>query len=821
MDSSLPNPLRERLRWVVSPNQQPIGDSFVLYWMHSALRAHENPALDTAICLARELGLPMLVYHGLSEAYPFASDRHHAFLLQGHRDVQRELADRGIRALFHLQRQGNRGTHLRDLTRAAAVLVTEEMPVQPVAGWLERLALKCPTPIAAIDSSCVAPVHLLNQSVDRAFRFREQVQPHHAERVGRNYVEQHVDVAMLDPESWPETRNFQPLCLQTADLARLIGQCKIDHTVAPVADTPGGSRAGYARWKAFCEEGLGRYARDRNDAARHDGVSRMSAYLHYGMVSPFRIAREAAAAGADKYLDELLIWRELAFHFCFHRHNDIDCLDAIPGWARDTLDKHLDDPRENFSWETLARAQTGKRLWDLAQQSLLRHGELHNNLRMTWGKAFLTWVKSPCAALTTAIDLNHRYALDGRSPASYGGILWCFGQFDRPFQPEQPIFGSIRPRFIEEHAHRLDVDRFESHVDRHFAAKVPRVAVIGAGLGGLIAARTLVDHGLDVTVFDKSRGAGGRTSTRRSRSNEEQELRFDHGAQYLTARDPRFCRLVKSWIQDGIVAPWLGRIVRLSGEGNVIADASNRPRYVGVPGMNAVAKHLAQPLNLQLGSAITELVRGQEQWTLIDENNESFDAFDVVLCNCPPRQAASIIAGQAEFASQLESIRMRPCWAIMLASRSLQDIDFAGAFVDDSPISWIANDGSKPNRSDPSTWVIHASASWSEQHLDRNAEDVTATLLSEFERLLGRTIGKMPHLQAHRWRYAIPETSLDTDHLFDATAGVGACGDWCDGNRIEAAFLSGAALAGAVLRHFTIDRPAVKRESAKQLSLFA
>ena len=127
MDTSLPQHLDERLRWIASPDVRiSAPGEFVLYWMHNALRAHENPALDVAICLARQNGLPLLVYHGLSEEYPFASDRLHAFMLQGHRDAQRELSDRGIAAAFHLQRNGKRGPYLRNLTRAAAVLVTEE-----------------------------------------------------------------------------------------------------------------------------------------------------------------------------------------------------------------------------------------------------------------------------------------------------------------------------------------------------------------------------------------------------------------------------------------------------------------------------------------------------------------------------------------------------------------------------------------------------------------------------------------------------------------------------------------------------------------------
>jgi hypothetical protein len=228
----------------------------------------------------------------------------------------------------------------------------------------------------------------------------------------------------------------------------MVAECAIDHGVAPVPTTRGGSRAGYARWTAFIHRGgLSQYADRRNDAL-FDGVSRMSAYLHYGMVSPFRLAREAHARRGDgpaKYLDELLIWREVAYAFCYW-HPSPTTVDAIPPWARDTLAEHEGDPRTIQSWESLARARTGDALWDAAQQSLLIHGALHNNVRMTWGKAIPAWTRSAHDALSMLEALNHRYALDGRDPASYGGLLWCLGQFDRPFSPPMPVLGTVRPR---------------------------------------------------------------------------------------------------------------------------------------------------------------------------------------------------------------------------------------------------------------------------------------------------------------------------------------------------------------------------------------
>ena len=233
----------------------------------------------------------------------------------------------------------------------------------------------------------------------------------------------------------------------------------------PRFSSPGGSTAGYHRWEQFKRHGLQNYARTRNDAAVAfpAGVSRMSAYLHHGQVSPFRIAREAASAkaeGADKFLDEMLIWRELAHNFCFY-HRLPGAIDALPAWAAKTLADHRRDLRQSvYTWEQMARATTGDPLWDAAQKSLLIHGELHNNLRMTWGKAILQWTRSPEEALQMMIDLNHRYALDGSDPNSYGGILWCLGLFDRPFQSEKPVIGTLRPRSTRSHAARLDLRKY-------------------------------------------------------------------------------------------------------------------------------------------------------------------------------------------------------------------------------------------------------------------------------------------------------------------------------------------------------------------------
>lgn len=567
---------------------------FVLYWMRTAVRDHENPALDVARVAARALGLPLGVVHALSERYPYASDRHHTFILEGARDVQLGFAEQGIPYAFHLERSGHRGAHLKTLAESAALVVTELAPIPFLRDWAARLAASSSTPVWTVDAATLVGMHRVPKEVtDRAFRFRDWARSDQAHWCTTAWPALGFEHAA--PSSFPVPLPFDPIDLSQADLAALVATCEIDHGVAPVPHTRGGSTSGYARWNAFLSDGIRRYHRDRNDPLRGGGVSRMSAYLHMGQVSPFRIAREATAAmsdpksreGAEKYLDELLVWRELAHAFAVHTPEP-DAPSAIPAWARATLARHTGDPRPALhSWETLARARTGDPLWDAAQRSLLIHGELHNNVRMTWGKALLSWTPDAEAALHALVDLNHRYALDGRDPNSYGGLLWCLGAFDRPFEPEQAVLGTVRPRDTATHMRRLDVRAYAAETRRPALARAPRVAVIGAGVSGLTVARTLQDHGLQVVVFDKGRGPGGRLSTRDTPRSQAGGLALaqeglgaanrtgsgatgsgawgmDHGAQYFTVRDPDFRRWVGSWVTDGIVAPWDGDLVRIA-----------------------------------------------------------------------------------------------------------------------------------------------------------------------------------------------------------------------------------------------------------------
>ena len=796
----LPTLLSERTRVL---NSRPVDKNgeFVLYWMHHAVRDHENPALDSAIWVADDLQLPVLVYQGLGGRHPYNSDRQHTFILQGARAVSRELHARGISYAFHLAETPEDPTPLRGLMSRAALTLTEDFPAPPLKTWTQGLAGLSPTSFWAVDTACILPMQQVRQPYDRAFQFRQATWDAYTKRMFRPYQGLSLAVRPFRGE-----HGFAPVDLAEADIAECCARCSIDHTVGPVAHTPGGSNAGYDRWKQFKQHGLRDYAETRNDAAIAFplGVSRMSAYLHHGHVSPFRIVREAATCGgkgAVKYLDEILIWRELAHNFCFHQDHP-DSIDALPAWARETLAmRGQDSRRQIYSWEALARAQTGDPLWDAAQQSLLIHGELHNNLRMTWGKAILQWTLSPQAALQMMIDLNHRYALDGSDPNSYAGILWCLGLFDRPFKPSRPIIGTLRPRSTRSHAKRLDLSRYAARVSRPAAGAPLRVAVIGAGISGLVAARTLADHGHQVHVFEKARGSGGRMATRRLESST-----FDHGAQYFTARDTRFRPWVDSWLQMGVVQRWKGRIGVLR-RGQFRDERGRHERFVAVPGMSALAGHLATGQTVQLNTPIRQIRKTDSKITLIDADGGGWENYDALVVSTPPLQAAQLLAGLTHCTEQLETVAMTPCWAVMLAFAEPLDLPFDGVFVHDAEIAWAARNTSKPGREGAECWVLHASADWSQANFSAKPEAVISRLSDSFSTAAGQTLQQPRLVSVHRWRYAQAQQPLAVGCLWNRRSRIGICGDWCHGSRIEGAFLSGAAMAGRIVAQQTAAAP--------------
>lgn len=329
-----------------------------------------------------------------------------------------------------------------------------------------------------------------------------------------------------------------------------------------------------------------------------------------------------------------------------------------------------------------------------------------------------------------------------------------------------------------------------------------RVAVIGAGIAGLTAGRDLHEQGLAVQVFERARGVGGRMAHKRTEAH-----RFDHGAQYFTATGARFKRCVEAWTEAGLVAPWQARIVARSADGT-LSPVSPRVRYVGVPGMNAIAKHLARDLDVTTGCAIAAVHRDIDHWRLDSASGQSHGPFDALIVAMPPPQLTRLENLQA-WHSDPTPVSMTSCWCAMLTFDSPLPVDADGLFANDDTIDWIARDSSKPHRAAGDRWVIHASAHWSASRLDHAPDACARSLLDRFFEMLDLTPVEPAYLAGHRWSFARPGSSADAATAAGAECrwyeepALALCGDWCCGGRVEGAFLSGAAAAARTITALT------------------
>ncbi|MFP2909896.1 NAD(P)/FAD-dependent oxidoreductase [Pyxidicoccus sp. 3LFB2] len=317
----------------------------------------------------------------------------------------------------------------------------------------------------------------------------------------------------------------------------------------------------------------------------------------------------------------------------------------------------------------------------------------------------------------------------------------------------------------------------------------PSVAVVGAGLSGVTAGRALRAAGHPVQVFEKSRGPGGRMATRRTATGDT----FDHGAQYFTARDALFQEQVRGWQDAGLVAEWHGAIGTLE-RGRVTRSEREQVRYVGVPSMGAGVRQDAQTLQTRYETRVERVEREGAVWKLTADSGEALGAYDWVVVAVPAPQAVALLAGAPELAARAATVRMEPCQAVMARFEARVPLEVDAAFVHGSPLSWIARDTSKPGRPGGERWVLHGSPEASRELLESPPEVVTARWVEAFVEATGLDVRPVEAV-AHRWRYALPSPALEETALFNAALGIGACGDWCGGPRVEGAFLSGVALA--------------------------
>ena len=320
-----------------------------------------------------------------------------------------------------------------------------------------------------------------------------------------------------------------------------------------------------------------------------------------------------------------------------------------------------------------------------------------------------------------------------------------------------------------------------------------KIAIIGAGIAGLTAAHHLKQHA-EITIFEKSRGVSGRTSTRYA-----DPYFFDHGAQYFTVRSTAFKNFIQPLLQSGTIQRWYAHYVRFDGT-RIIEHKDWRheaPRYVAVPGMNALVQYMAEGLNIHLNTRIESLQK-KGKWQLQDQNQTRYDGFDWVISTLPAPQAAVLLPDDFEYHPYVQSVQMRACFSLMLGFEEALPIEFQAAHVDNSDLSWIALNSSKPGRSEVPTLMVQSSEDYAEKHY----HDDRASSLDHLCQITCNTIGydvSRAHFKAiHSWRYANNAQREQSPILIDTRLKLAACGDWCLGGRVEGAFTSAHELAAKI-----------------------
>ena len=407
---------------------------YVLYWMQQSQRADWNHALEYAITEANRLRVPVLAAFGLTQNFPDANARHYRFMLHGLRETQRELKRSGIKLAVKRAEPDDAALSLAD---DAALIVCDRGYLRVQKEWRRSVAERAPCRVVQVESDVVVPVETASNKEEYAAR---TLRP----KLHREMERFLVPVVSARPARSSLSMKV-PDIVELADIDAILRKLKIDKSVSP-AHFIGGASEANRLLDEFITDRLRDYD-DRHGDPAHDYESQMSAYLHFGQISPLEIAMKVLAArvpatARDAFLEQLIVRRELSMNFVNY-NPAYDSYDCLPDWAKRTFAKHRRDKRSTYSLEEWELAKTHDALWNAAQHEMLVRGKMHNYMRMYWGKKIIEHSASPEEAFRVALYLNNKYELDGRDSNGFAGVAWCFGKHDRPWR-ERPIFGTVR-----------------------------------------------------------------------------------------------------------------------------------------------------------------------------------------------------------------------------------------------------------------------------------------------------------------------------------------------------------------------------------------
>ena len=422
---------------------------FVVDWMHRDQRLKDHWALLVAAEYARKMGQEVHIVFCLVPEFLEATIRQYGFMLRGLEEVEEECRKRGIP--FHLLLGDPTEQLPRFLKKIkAGLLVRDFSPLRISRIWADRVAQTIDIPFLEVDAHNIVPCWVATPKEEfGAHTLRPKIN-----RLLPTYLEEFPALHL------PSVKDLPP----AIDWKAVWKSLRVNTTIEVVNWIQPGEKAAAKALKEFIEERLPGYAERRNDPTL-DGQSGLSPYLHFGHLSPQRIAlavKESTAPKHDReaFLEELIIRRELSDNFCFYQKN-YDKVEGFTNWAKTTIDLHRKDPREFvYSLHEFEQAKTHDELWNAAQRELTQTGKMHGYMRMYWAKKILEWTKSPEDAMKIAIFLNDRYELDGRDPNGYVGVAWSIGGIHDRAWGERDVFGKIRYMNASGCKRKFDVEAY-------------------------------------------------------------------------------------------------------------------------------------------------------------------------------------------------------------------------------------------------------------------------------------------------------------------------------------------------------------------------
>ena len=516
-------------------NDRPVNISgeYILYWCQMFRRLRANHALDYAAQLARQLNKPLIIYEGLKLNYPWANARIHTFMLEGMRD--NALAARQLNAQYWpfvaTSDRDGRGL-VRKLCGPACALVTDDYPQFITPAQNRAIARGVRVSATAIDGNGVIPLGLLGPATGAAAHLRPRIHKLFLAHWKLRAVPEHDFAALRQYQQKPPFEVWRV----PGDIRAFVKSLPLDQGVPPLTEVVGGSVAARTTLERFVTTKLATYAAERSkpDDPSKNSASRLSPYLHYGHIGIEEVTAKVLDSvewrpedinpktrnkddffcrdeNVNSYLDEAITWRDVGYQWHMAKLKEAEATHApesavswqntpapsfnyatfdfapapagtletvLPPWARATLDKHATDTREHtYTREEFEAGATHDDLWNAAQREIAATGRIHNYMRMLWGKKVLEWSATPEDGYRTLEYLNNKYAIDGRDPNSYTGLLWIFGLFDRPWPPERQVFGVVRYMTSASTARKF---KMKSYLD--WVARLPTIAESRAGV---------------------------------------------------------------------------------------------------------------------------------------------------------------------------------------------------------------------------------------------------------------------------------------------------------------------------------------------------